>query len=71
MWEDSFPARLYRAFWKQGNAGGVEKPGEPREEDKSHGAYFRFDMEYDGIQPALDDVTSMPHVAQIGRDSVW
>jgi hypothetical protein len=69
MWEHLFPARLFRAFWRQGSADTAWKHLMSQEEDRSHGAYFRFDVECDGVQLALDDVASMPHVAQMARDS--
>ncbi|KAI9146675.1 LOW QUALITY PROTEIN: Phospholipase A1 [Paramyrothecium foliicola] len=66
-WRDSFPCRLFRAFWKQGDSNVtwnqvLEQP--KAVEDKN---LFRFNVEFEGKQPPLDDVDGMTEVARAAR----
>lgn len=59
---DSFAARLFRAFWKNGdcNAAWGQLLDQQKLGEKCN--FFRFDVEYDTAQPALDDVESMDSI---------
>jgi hypothetical protein len=64
---DSFPCRLFRAFWKQGDSNVtwnqvLEQPAAV--EDKN---LFRFNVEFEGKQPPLDDVDGMADIARAAR----
>jgi hypothetical protein len=66
-WRDSFPSRLFRAFWKQGDSNVtwnqvLEQP--TAVEDKN---LFRFNVEFEGKQPPLDDVDGMADIARAAR----
>jgi hypothetical protein len=68
-WEHSFPVRLFRAFWKQTDANKAWEHLLGQCGGQSSGEYFRFDIRNDVAQPSLDDVDSMPRVAEMARDS--
>lgn len=58
--EARFPARLYQAACKQIGQ---------RQEVHEGGEIFRFDLEFDGEQPSLDDVSHMGETARLAREA--
>jgi hypothetical protein len=68
-WRESFPARLYRAFWKQGDSSAAWNHVLNGKEGQAKGEYFRLDVPFEGEPPALDDVDGMSRVAQMVRDT--
>lgn len=69
LWEGTFPARLYRAFWKQGDSSAAWGHVVSRQDAQAKGEYFRFDVQFDGEPPALDDARAMGRVAHLARDT--
>lgn len=69
VWGKSFPSRLFRAFWKQGDADAAWKQLLRQPPTRGLGAYFRFDLRFGPASPALNDVRSMAEVAQRARET--
>ena len=68
LWDSLFPARLFRAFWRQSDSAAAwDKLLRHQKLDK-RGDLFRFDIRFGDDQPALDDVGSMQEVAEIARE---
>jgi hypothetical protein len=68
-WGKSFPSRLFRAFWKQGDADAAWKHLLRQPPTRERGGYFRFDLRFGSASPALDDVRSMAEVAERARET--
>lgn len=60
-WAATFASRICKAFWRQGKSDVAWKQlmGVLREKNEKPTAYFRFDMQFDGKGPELDDVDKM------------
>ena len=67
--QDGFIARLLRAFKLSfGSIRGHKFRSRRREGRKEQ--YFRFDMEFDGPEPALDDTTKMQELKSAARAAI-
>lgn len=69
-WKDSFAARLFRAFWKQGDSSAAWKQLLGHQKVGGRREFFRFDIEFQTKPPALDDVDRMSEVGRIAREAV-
>ncbi len=68
--QDGFIARLLRAFKLSfGSIRGHKFRSRRREGRKEQ--YFRFDMEFDGPEPALDDTTKMQELKSAARAAIY
>lgn len=71
IWEKSFPSRLFRAFWKQGDSDAAWNHLISHPQKRGTGEYCRFDIGFESTPPALDDVHSMLSVARIAREAAF
>lgn len=69
VWEESFPSRLFRAFWKHGDSNVAWKHLLTQPMSQAKEKYFRFDVQFESAPPALDDVAGMSTIARIARES--
>ncbi|KAI1856697.1 uncharacterized protein JN550_013691 [Neoarthrinium moseri] len=67
---DSFPARVYRAFWSSGDSKRAWQQLVDHTKDDPSNVLFRFDVEYDGRPPALDSVAEMEHIGRLARETI-
>ncbi|KAM3560564.1 hypothetical protein ARSEF4850_003607 [Beauveria asiatica] len=68
LWDGLFPARLFRAFWRQGDSAAAWDQLLRHQKLDKRGDFFRFDIRFGVDQPALDDVGSMREVARMARE---
>lgn len=66
--KNSFPARLFRAFSRQGDAAAAWEHLLEHQRVEATGKFFRFDVEFGEDAPALDDVKGMGEVARMARE---
>lgn len=69
MLRNTFAARLFRAFWKQSDSGAAWRQLLSHHNDADGQGYYRFDIEFDAKQPALDDVSSMAEIGRMAREA--
>ncbi|KAH8194108.1 hypothetical protein TruAng_011729 [Truncatella angustata] len=67
---DSFPARVYRAFWKSSDSKRAWQQLINHTKLSTTSDLFRFDIEFDGRGPALDDVGEMEEIGRLARESI-
>lgn len=70
LWQNSFPVRIFRAFWKQGDADEAWRHLIAPRELESKDKFFRFDVNFNQRPPSLDDVDRMSEVARMAREAV-
>jgi len=70
LWRDSFPLRVFRAFWHHGSSKRAWQQLLSHRKAGRTGEFFRFDVEFDGSEPRLDDVAEMPEVARAAREAI-
>ncbi|KAH7303728.1 acyl transferase/acyl hydrolase/lysophospholipase [Stachybotrys elegans] len=70
FWRDSFPLRVFRAFWQSGSSSRAWTQLLSHQEMGNKGEFFRFDIEFDGPEPALDDVLVMEEIRDEARDAM-
>ncbi|KAM3522459.1 hypothetical protein MY4038_008606 [Beauveria bassiana] len=68
LWDGLFPARLFRAFWRQSDSAAAWDQLLHHQKLDKRGDFFRFDIRFGADQPALDDVGSMREVARMARE---
>ncbi len=66
--KQSFPARLFRAFWRTGDSNAAWNGLLHCREVQSWEQYYRLDLSFGDGQPALDDVDSMRRLAEMARE---
>ncbi|KAJ2977353.1 hypothetical protein NQ176_g4420 [Zarea fungicola] len=69
LWHGLFPARLFRAFWRQSDCAAAWDQLLSHQKLDKRGDFFRFDIRFGEDQPALDDVGSMREVARMACES--
>jgi hypothetical protein len=69
IFKDGFIPRLFRAFKLSMSSIDGHKFRSRRREGRKE-QYFRFDMEFDGPEPALDDTTKMQELKAAARSAV-
>ncbi|KAH7303139.1 acyl transferase/acyl hydrolase/lysophospholipase [Stachybotrys elegans] len=70
FWRDSFPLRVFRAFWQSGSSSRAWTQLLSHQEMGDKGEFFRFDIEFDGPEPPLDDVLVMKEIRDEARDTM-
>ncbi|KAK3933650.1 acyl transferase/acyl hydrolase/lysophospholipase [Diplogelasinospora grovesii] len=70
LWQDSFPLRIFRAFWQYGNSKRAWNRLLSREKVGRTGEFFRFDIEFEGQEPPLDNVVDMKEISDIARETI-
>ncbi|KAM3448970.1 hypothetical protein NHJ6243_010036, partial [Beauveria neobassiana] len=55
LWSSLFPARLFRAFWRQSDSAAAWEQLLRHQKLDKRGDFFRFDVRFGADQPALDD----------------
>jgi hypothetical protein len=68
--QDSFPMRIFRAFWQGSSSHRAWQQLLRHTKSDSQSNLFRFDIEFEGPVPALDDVAEMQNVAKLARDEI-
>lgn len=70
LWRDGFIPRLFRAFMlSMSSVDGHKFRSRQRKGRKER--YFRFDIEFDGPEPALDDTTKMDELKAAARSAIY
>ncbi|ODA75779.1 hypothetical protein RJ55_08725 [Drechmeria coniospora] len=67
--QNTFAARLFRAFWKQGDSTAAWKQLLSHQKLGDGQGFFRFDIKFEANQPALDDVGSMIEIGRMAHEA--
>ena len=70
LWRDSFLLRVFRAFWQYGNSKRAWQQLLSHQKVGKSGEFFRFDVEFEGPEPSLDDVLVMKEIGDIARETI-
>ncbi len=70
FWRDSFLFRILRAFWQHGNSRRAWKQLLSCQRVGRVGEFFRFDIEFEGREPPLDNVFDMKEISEIARETM-
>lgn len=70
LWKDSFPLRIFRAFWNHGSAKRAWQQLLSQQSVDQKDEFFRFDIEFEGAEPPLDDVSKMYQVGRLAREAM-
>lgn len=70
FWKDSFLLRVFRAFWQYGNSKRAWQQLLSHQKVGKTGEFFRFDVEFEGPEPSLDDVNVMKEIGDIARETI-
>ncbi|KFA53721.1 hypothetical protein S40293_09644 [Stachybotrys chartarum IBT 40293] len=70
FWRDSFCLRVFRAFCQYGNSRRAWQQLLSHHKLGKTGEYFRFDVEFEGPEPSLDDVSVMEEIGEIARETM-
>lgn len=65
-----FASRLFQAFLKQGDSTVAWKQLLSHTKSHDYGEFFRFDVEFDGKGPSLDDVTNLEGLEELAQASL-
>lgn len=65
-----FASRLFQAFLKQGDSTVAWKQLLSHTKSHDYGEFFRFDVEFDGKGPSLDDVTDLEGLEELAQASL-
>ncbi|KAK8013547.1 acyl transferase/acyl hydrolase/lysophospholipase [Apiospora marii] len=70
FFQDSFPMRIFRAFWQGSSSHRAWQQLLRHTRSDSQSNLFRFDIEFEGQVPALDDVSEMQNMAKLAREEI-
>lgn len=70
LWRDSFPVRIFRAFWQYGSPARAWQQLLSHHKVDSSGEFFRFDIEFPGPEPPLDGVADMEEIGYMARSAI-
>ncbi|KAI1839796.1 hypothetical protein JX266_013990, partial [Neoarthrinium moseri] len=70
FFHDSFPARVYRAFWNSSSSRRAWQQLMNHKKLGDSSEFFRFDLEFEGNGPGLDNVSEMEEVGRLARESI-
>ena len=70
FWRDSFLLRVFRAIWQSGNSKRAWQQLLSHRKVGKTGEFFRFDVQFDGPEPSLDDVDVMQEIGDIARETI-
>lgn len=70
LWKDSFLLRLSRTFWQNASSKRAWQQLLSHQKVGRFGEYFRFDVEFEGPEPSLDDVHMMTEIGGLARDAM-
>ncbi|RSL40975.1 hypothetical protein CEP54_015958 [Fusarium duplospermum] len=69
MLSSKFPSRLWRALWRQTGSRTTWDHLLSHQRVDSNTKFFRFDVEFLGKEPLLDEVSKMDHMQRTARDA--
>ncbi|KAH8655641.1 patatin-like phospholipase-like protein [Xylariales sp. PMI_506] len=70
LWKDSFPRRIIRTLWQYMNSKRAWQQLLFHQKVGKIGDFFRFDVEFDGPEPALDNVLVMDEIRDMARETI-
>jgi hypothetical protein len=70
LWQDSFLCRLSRTFWQYGSSKRAWQQLLSHQKVGKSGVFFRFDVEFEGPEPPLDDVHVMKEIGDLARETM-
>jgi hypothetical protein len=69
-WSDLFAFRIFQAFLSHGDSTRAWKQLLSQRADQSGGEFFRFDVQYDGSAPSLDNITDLDEMEELAEECV-
>ncbi|CAM1503442.1 Fc.00g082180.m01.CDS01 [Cosmosporella sp. VM-42] len=69
-WADWFPVRIFRVFCGQNDCNKAWNQLLSHKKGRQRGDFFRFDVEFSGDQPLLDDLSCLDDITKATREAV-
>ncbi|KID94906.1 patatin-like phospholipase, partial [Metarhizium majus ARSEF 297] len=69
-WSDLFVFRIFQAFLSHGDSTRAWKQLLSQRAEQSGGEFFRFDVQYDGSAPSLDNITDLDEMEELAEECI-